>query len=164
MPSREILKSHLEIEELLHEETIGYLGLSMSDDPYVVPLNYAYVEGRILLHCATTGLKIDYLKKNQRVCFAVAKQSSEVRRHSQENPCHMDSDSVVCHGRARIVEDPLERKEVLNTFNRSFDADAEEIALETTNKCCAVVIEIAEMTGRRERKQGRTHWKFSFEE
>ena len=164
MQSREFLESRQEMEKLLREETIGYLGLSMGDDAYVVPLNYAYVEGRILFHCAMTGKKLDYLKRNQRVCFAVARQFSEVRRHAEGNSCHVDSDSVICYGRARIVEDLEERKEVLDTFNRCFLPDAEEIALETAKKCCAVVIEIIEMTGRRERKRERTYWKYSFEE
>ena len=58
MQSREFLESRQEMERLLREETIGYLGLSMGDDPYVVPLNYAYVDGRILFHCAMTGRKL----------------------------------------------------------------------------------------------------------
>ena len=164
MQSREFLESRQEMERLLREETIGYLGLSMGDNPYVVPLNYAYVDGRILFHCAMTGKKLDYLKRKQQVCFAVSRQSGEVRRHAEGNPCHVDSDSVICYGRARIVEDLEERKEVLDTFNRYFQPDAEEIALEEARKCCAVVIKIIEMTGRRERERECTYWKHSFEE
>ncbi len=164
MQSREFLESRLEMENILREETIGCLGLSMGDDPYVVPLNYAYVEGRILFHCAMEGKKLDYLKRNQRVCFAVARQFGEVRRHAEGNPCHVDSDSVVCYGSARIVEDLEERRGVLDTFYRCFLSDAEEIAVERAKKCCAVVIEIIEMTGRCERKGERTYWRYSFEE
>jgi len=40
MQSRDFNESRQEMEELLREETIGYLGLSMDDAPYVVPLNY----------------------------------------------------------------------------------------------------------------------------
>ncbi len=164
MQSREFLESRQEMERLLREETIGYLGLSMGDNPYVVPLNYAYVDGRILFHCAMTGKMLDYLKRNQQVCFAVGRQSGEVRRHAEGNPCHVGSDSVSCYARARIVEDLEERKEVLDTFNRCFRPDAEEIALEEARKCCAVVIKIIEMTGRRERERERTYWRYSFEE
>ena len=164
MQSRKFLESLEEMEKILHEETIGYLGLSMGNDPYVVPLNYAYVDGKILFHCAMTGQKLDYLKKNRRVCFTVARQFGEIRRHAEGNPCHVDSDSVICYGKARVPEDIEERKEVLNTFNRCFKPDAEEIPLKDVKKCCAVVIEITEMTGRRERKRQRTYWKYSFKE
>jgi nitroimidazol reductase NimA-like FMN-containing flavoprotein (pyridoxamine 5'-phosphate oxidase superfamily) len=164
MQSREFLESRQEMETLLREETVGYLGLSVADEPYVVPLNYGYVDGRILFHCAMTGKKLDCLKQNQRVCFTVGRQSGEVRRHAQGGACHVDSDSVICHGRARIVDDLEERREVLNTFNRCFRPDADDITLEAAEGCCAVVIEVSEMTGRRERDRERTYWQYSFEE
>jgi len=164
MQSREFLESRQEMENLLREETIGYLGLSMDDDPYVVPLNYAYVEGSILVHCAMTGKKLDYLQRNQQVCFTVGRQYGEVRRHAEGDPCHVDSHSVICFGKARNNEDLQKRKKALDTFNRCFQPDAEEISLELAEKCCAVEIKIIEMTGRRERERKRTYWRYSFEE
>ena len=163
MPSEKFIESREEMEKLLHEETIGYLGLSVDGNPYVVPLNYAYIEGRIVFHCAMTGKKLDYLKANPQVCFSVGRQSGEVRRHAEGTPCHVDSDSVICYGKARIIEDPEERKEALDSFNRSFQADAEAISLETAVKCCAVEIEITEMTGRQERERKRTYWRYRFD-
>ena len=153
-----------EMEQLLREETIGYLGLSVDDVPYVVPLNYAYAGGRILFHCATTGKKLDCLKRNPQVCFTVGRQAGEVRRHAGMDPCHVDSDSVICYGRARVIEDLNERKAALDTFNRSFTPDAASIELDAVAKCCAVVVEITEMTGRRERERERTYWTYRFDE
>ncbi len=163
MSSKEFQVSRKEMEEILLEETIGYLGLSVGGKPYVVPLNYAYVEGKILFHCALTGLKLDHLQENPQVCFTVGRQSGEVRRHSEADPCHVDSDSVICYGQARIVEDLEERKAVLDAFNRFYQPDAIEISLEAAQKCGAVEIEIAEMTGRRERERERTYWRYSFQ-
>ena len=51
MPSREFIESREEMERILSEETVGYLGLSMNGKPYVVPLNYGYVGGKISFHC-----------------------------------------------------------------------------------------------------------------
>jgi nitroimidazol reductase NimA-like FMN-containing flavoprotein (pyridoxamine 5'-phosphate oxidase superfamily) len=151
------------MEAILQEETIGYLGLSQAGQPYVVPLNYGYVDGRILFHCALTGMKLDYLRANPQVCFSVGRQSGEVRRHAEGDHCHVDSDSVICYGRARIIEDLQERKAALDAFNRCFRADAEGISLESAANCCAVEIQISEMTGRRERERGRTYWRYRFE-
>ena len=163
MSSREFRVSRVEMEQILQEETIGYLGLSVGGQPYVVPLNYGYVEGRILFHCALTGLKLDYLQENPQVCFTVGRQSGEVRRHAEGDPCHIDSESVICYGRARIIEDLGERKAVLDAFNRCFRPDAEGISPESIAKCGAVEIEIREMTGRRERERERTYWRYRFE-
>ena len=164
MQSREFIESRPEMEKLLREETIGCLGLSVDDHPYVVPLNYAYVDGRILFHCAMTGKKLDYVKRNQQVCFTVGRQFGEIRRHAEGDPCHVDSDSVICFGRARVIEGLEERKKALDTFNHCFQPDAKEISLKAAEKCCAVEIKITEMTGRRERERKRTYWRYSFEE
>jgi nitroimidazol reductase NimA-like FMN-containing flavoprotein (pyridoxamine 5'-phosphate oxidase superfamily) len=152
------------MEQILHQETIGYLGLAMEDQPYVVPLNYAYLEGRILFHCALGGKKLDYLRANPRVCFTVGRQSGEVRRHAEGDPCHVDSDSVICYGQARVIEDLAERKSALDAFHRCFRPDAAEISLDAASRCCAVEIRVAEMTGRREQAGECTYWKYSFGE
>ena len=163
MPSRKFNESQEEMERILREETSGYLGLSMDGMPYVVPLNYGYVEGRILFHCALTGKKLDYLRANPQVCFTVGRQSGRVRRHPQGAVCHVDNDSVICYGTARIVEDVEERRKILDAFNHCLQPDAEEITLEAASKCCAVEIKVTEMTGRQQREEGRTYWRYSFE-
>lgn len=163
MSSRKFKQSRVEIEQILCEETIGYLGVSVAEQPYVVPLNYAYVKGKILFHCALSGMKLDYLQENPRVCFTVGRQSGQVRRHPEGDPCDVDSDSVICYGRAHTIEDLEERKAALDAFNRCFRPDAEGISLEATANCCAVEMKIAEMTGRQEREGKRTYWRYRFD-
>jgi nitroimidazol reductase NimA-like FMN-containing flavoprotein (pyridoxamine 5'-phosphate oxidase superfamily) len=162
MTFKEFIESRQEMEQLLREQVIGFLGLSAAGNLYVVPLNYAYADGRITFHCALTGKKLDYIRANPDVCFTVARQSGQVRRHAEGDPCHVDSDSVICYGKARIIEDPLERQVVLNDFNRSFNPDAKDITLESAEKCGAVVIDVTEMTGRRERERETTYWRHAF--
>ena len=162
MSPKDFIESREEIEEILKQETIGYLGLSTDGMPYVVPLNYGYIGGKVIFHCGLTGKKLDYLKANPRVCFTVGRQSGEVRRHGTGDPCHVDSDSVICYGEARVIEDLDERKVALDTFNRCYQEDAEEISLEEASECYAVEIEISEMTGRQEREQKSTYWRYGF--
>ena len=152
------------MEQILREETVGYLGLSMDGMPYVVPLNYGYVEGKILFHCALSGQKLDYLRANPQVCFTVGRQSGKVVRHPQGALCHVENDSVICYGLARIIERVEERREILNTFNRCFQPDAPEITLKAASKCYAVEIKITEMTGRRQRDKEHTYWRYGFEQ
>lgn len=164
MADREWIESRDEMERILRQETIGYLGLSNDGDAYIVPLNYGYVEGRILFHCSLTGKKLDYIRANPNVCFSVGRQSGAIQRHAEGNPCHVDSESVLCYGRARIIEDLEERQAVLNEFNYCFRPEASAITLEAAQGCAAVEIRIAEMTGRRERQENkeRTYWRWSF--
>ena len=163
MPSKKIINSREEMEKILHEETMGFLGLCMDGMPYVVPLTYAYVEGRILFHCALKGKKLDYIKANPQICFTVGKQFGEICHHPQGARCRSSHDSVICYGVARVIENTEERWEALNKFNRSFQPDAKEIPLKAISKCCAVEIRITEMTGRRQRKGTEwTHWEYDF--
>lgn len=157
----EFIESREEMEALLHEIPFGCLGLVQGGKPYVIPLNYAYVDGWLLFHCALEGQKLDAIASNPAVCFTVARQHGDVARHSK-NVCHPDSESVVCYGTARVVEDLAERTEVLNAFNRSFRPDADPIPAERVANCAAVEIVLTEMTGRREQGQKVTCWRYRF--
>jgi len=155
------IESRAEMEQILREEVLGYLGLAGEEQPYVVPLNYAYAAGRILFHCALTGQKLDAIRRNPRVCFTVGRQTGEVRDHGG-SPCHVDSDSVICYGRARLLDELSERAAALNAFNRRYRPDAPDVPQERVEQCMAVEITIAEMTGRQERDRRRTYWRSTF--
>jgi nitroimidazol reductase NimA-like FMN-containing flavoprotein (pyridoxamine 5'-phosphate oxidase superfamily) len=158
------VESREEMEAILREMSLGFLGMAAAEEPYVVPLNYAYIDGKILFHCALAGKKLDQLAANPTVCFTVARQFGAVRRHEQGDPCHMDNDSVVCYGTARVIQDAQERTSTLNAFHRYYRPDAEELAPERTEGCAVVEIAVAEMTGRRERERKLTCWRYRFQE
>ena len=162
MGEQGFIESQNEMERLLREEEIGYLGLSLNGKSYVVPLNYHYGGGKIWFHCGFKGKKLYYLKGNPEVCFVVGRQAGWVREHAGGNPCHIDSDSVICYGKGRVIDDMAEREIALNAFNRRFRPDAADIAQERVRNCCVVEIAISEMTGRQERERKRTCWHHSF--
>jgi len=72
MEEQGFIESREEMEELLREEEIGYLGLSLDGEPYVVPLNYSYADGKIYFHCGLKGKKLVCMTANPQVCFTVA--------------------------------------------------------------------------------------------
>ena len=148
-----------EMEAILQEESWGCLGLCMEGKPYVLPIHHAYVDGKNLFHCALKGQKLDYIRANPQVCFTVARQSGTVRDHHGGTRCHVDCDSVICTGTARIVEDLGERADVLNAFNRAFKPDAEDLSMERVRDCAAVEITVTEMPGRREGYASLTLWR-----
>ncbi len=160
MTDHEFVESRVEMEEILRREVWGCLGLCADGRPYVVPVNYAYLDGRIVFHCALEGEKLDCIRGNPNVCFTVACQSGEVSDHPGGKQCHVDCDSVICRGTGRIVEDLEERAGVLNAFNRAFRPEAGDLAAERVAGCAAVEITIREMTGRRERGEERTFWRY----
>jgi len=162
MEEQGFIESRDEMEKMLKEEEIGYLGVSLDGKPYVVPLNYSYGNGKIFFHCSFKGKKLDYLRENPLVCFTVARQPGRVREHAGGNPCHVDSDSVICYGKARVMEDVDEREVALNLFNRRFRPEAADVPRERVQSCCVVEVAVHEMTGRRERERKRTCWRYIF--
>ncbi len=157
--TEEFIDSTQEMEKLLSEERVGYLGMSSADSPYVVPLTYGYNEGKIIFHCALTGTKLDILRKNPNVCFTVSRHFGAMVPHPQGAQCHVNSDSVICYGKARIIDDIHERQAILNRFNHCLQPGAREITLEEVERCYAVEIAVAEMTGRTQRNAVCTWWK-----
>jgi nitroimidazol reductase NimA-like FMN-containing flavoprotein (pyridoxamine 5'-phosphate oxidase superfamily) len=157
--ARTFVESRKEMEKILTEEHVGYLGLSKDGMPYVVPVTFGYANGRILFHCSLEGKKLDYIRTNPQVCFTVARYFGEMVSHPQGASCHADSDCVVCYGVARIIDDAEERCRILNIFNRCLQPRAIEIAQAEVETCSAVEIRIDEMTGREERNSRCTYWK-----
>ncbi len=82
-----------EMEELVSRNNVGRLGLSVNDEPYVVPVSYAYHEGKIYFH-SRKGKKTEYLEKNPRVCF----QIDEVYENGSWK-------SVIIYGKAKFIKD-----------------------------------------------------------
>ena len=155
-----------EMEAILTGNGLGFLGMVDGSTPYVIPLNYSYHEGgKIYFHCALIGKKLELIRKSPHVTLTVARQLRPVMRHEYRNPCHLDSESVVCSGTARILDDPTERRGKLNEFNHFFrptGPKSEEITEEQARGCLVVEIQVREMTGRRELDRQRTYWRWRF--
>jgi len=158
---RNFIDSTEDMEKLLREETVGYLGLAENDRPYVVPITYGYSEKRIIFHGGLEGKKLEIIKINPNVCFTVSRHYGVMVDHPQGAKCHADSDSVICFGKARIIEDVKEKCQLLNIFNTCIQPNAREITDEEVGSCSAVVITIETMTGRTERNSKCTYWKWT---
>ena len=90
------------LDALLARGDIGHLGLVDAGRPYVVPLNYAYAEGRIYFHSAPEGRKIAAMRANPQVCFQVEEHYGTVHSN-RARPHSSHYASVMAFGSARIV-------------------------------------------------------------
>jgi nitroimidazol reductase NimA-like FMN-containing flavoprotein (pyridoxamine 5'-phosphate oxidase superfamily) len=95
------LLSNDEALAILERNSSGVLAVSGDEGyPYAVPLNYAYVDGCIFIHCAGSGHKIDGIKTNSKVSFAVV--DSEEVSPEEFNTYYK---SVIAFGKARLLSD-----------------------------------------------------------
>jgi hypothetical protein len=82
--------------ELLESTNFGHLGCAGDDQPYVVPMHYAF-DGENIYFLTKEGMKTALLENNPKVCLQVEKIKDE--RHWQ---------SVVLLGKAELLTDAEE--------------------------------------------------------
>lgn len=111
--------SSREMELLLERMPVGRLALMTEDGPYVVSVNYLLLESSIYFHSGYGGRKMDALRADPRVCFLVDDVGPQVL---SDKGCEISQiyESVVCFGRAEIVEDPDAKREILGKMVRKF--------------------------------------------
>jgi hypothetical protein len=96
MPVREMTSE--ETEQFLTCARVGRLGLSLNHEPYVVPVGYAYGEGKVFFHTCCKGLKMEALRQSVHVCFEVDETLSDSSMYK----------SVIMFGTAKIIDDKEE--------------------------------------------------------
>lgn len=89
--------------------------------PYTVPINYVYREGKLFLHSALTGHKIDAIRANDKVSLCVVDADDVV---AAEYTTYFRS--VVAFGRARIIEDEAEKMASLRLIGDKYNPHQDE--------------------------------------
>ena len=111
-----------EIRHILDTGKVLHLGLSVNDDPYVVPMNYGYTleEGKLViyLHSAVRGKKLDMVQANPKVFFSI---DCDRMPFEGRVPCQygMVYSSIMGRGTATLVEDPEAKMEAMSIFMKS---------------------------------------------
>ena len=101
------------IEAVIRRARVCRVAMCDGDVPYVVPMSFGYRDGRVWLHCAAEGRKIDILRVNDRVCFEVDLDHA-TNRGEESCGWNLRYRSVIGFGRARIVEDEAGKREGLD--------------------------------------------------
>ena len=105
------------LERILDQARVCRLGLVAEGPegpaPYVVPVFFACRDGRLYVHCAQEGRKLDLLAANPRVCVEVDELRAIV---PAEKPCAFSSmfRSIIASGTASQVLDPDAKREALD--------------------------------------------------
>lgn len=116
------IEDQKEIEGILDDALVGRLGLSDDGEPYVVPLNFVYSDGRIIFHTGIEGRKLEVLQKNPKVCFEVDELTEVVV--NEEAACFSTAyyRSVIAFGTARALESNDEKLEALDGLMKKYAA------------------------------------------
>jgi nitroimidazol reductase NimA-like FMN-containing flavoprotein (pyridoxamine 5'-phosphate oxidase superfamily) len=146
-----------DMENILNRADVGRIALFDGTMPYIIPLNFIYTDGKIVFHCAWEGRKLDIISMNPNCCFEVDEFVGEVGYH-YESRCHLDYDSVLAFGCARIEDNDETKVKLLQLLSEKYDElynkpvseGGTRFTREQVTECCCVIIDVFELTGRRE--------------
>lgn len=144
-----------EIELFLTCARVGRLGLCVDDAPYIVPVGYVYVDGKIAFHTCKRGLKMAAIRRNPNVCFEVDEAVSDISMYK----------SVIIQGRVEVLEDPenmkpylqklIDKYRVPEPFEKYMSKPGRNVEKEL-REVCICLITPTKITGKRYVKKGNT--------
>jgi hypothetical protein len=147
------------MEALLHSALIGRVGVIANDEPYVVPMNFAYEDSKVYIHGANQGRLIEAIQQNPRICFEI---DEFVATLPHPVLCEFDTAyaSVICYGDARVIDDLTERTDALKVVARKYSPNSQADGLrEDTVKdfeggfgarTAVIEIKVDSMTGKKQ--------------
>jgi nitroimidazol reductase NimA-like FMN-containing flavoprotein (pyridoxamine 5'-phosphate oxidase superfamily) len=105
--------------EIITKGSYGVLSTIGADGyPYGVPLNYTYFDNCICFHCAQEGHKLDNINFNNNVSFCVVTKSDVLSNEFDTN-----YESAIAFGKATMVTDDSEKKDILLSVLNKYSAD-----------------------------------------
>ena len=112
---KRIITDIKEIDDIINKTKVIFVGMSVNNEPYVLPFNFGYKDRTFYIHGAPEGKKIDYLKTNSRVCISLETDSKlHVRHETMACSYSMTYESIVAYGKAEFIEDYDEKIQAMN--------------------------------------------------
>lgn len=145
-----IITDSAEMEQIISECQICFVGFATPDNiPYVLPMNFAYHEGQIILHSAPFGTHQQILESNNRVCITFCTEGKLVYQH-QDVACsyRMDSKSVICKATIRFEENLEQKEELLNIFMKKYSDKTFKYSLPALRNVKIWIADVHEMTAK----------------
>jgi len=143
------IKDPEEIEAILQAAPVCRIAMASDNQPYIVPVNFAVSGGHLYFHCATSGRKIDILRKNNAVCFEVDLPGDLV---TGKAVCSwgMKYKSVIGFGQAYFIEGADEKIKALNILmNKYSGRDSYAFANDALDKVLVIGVRIQTMSGKK---------------
>lgn len=134
-----------EVEGILFREETGYIATCGDDaQPMATPVNYIYKDGRIIIHCALTGRKLDNIARNPKVGFTVA---TDISIDRAEMTTYYSS--VMIEGFARVVTDEGEKRSAIRDLTERLAGSGEECDDTGIRRTAILIVEIGSMCGKK---------------
>jgi nitroimidazol reductase NimA-like FMN-containing flavoprotein (pyridoxamine 5'-phosphate oxidase superfamily) len=145
MSDREMTKE--QSIDLLKRGEYGILStIDSENNPYGVPLSYAYADNLLYFHGAKEGTKLDNIINNNSVCFTVVGKTNVLPEKFSTK-----YESVIVFGKGVIVtgdEKVKGLREIIRKYSPEFFSQGEEYIERAKDKTTVIKIEIIDFSGK----------------
>ena len=138
-----------EIATVMHKATVCRIALVDGNCPYIFPVNFVVHDNYLYFHSSPEGRKIDILRRNSQVCFAIDIDTETV---PGDLPCSWGTRyrSVIGFGRASFLETTEEKQQALDYLVEKY-AGVNEFSykVEALEKVAVLRVSIEKITGKK---------------
>ncbi|RCX18371.1 hypothetical protein DFR58_105135 [Anaerobacterium chartisolvens] len=137
------------INDILNKSEVIRLAMVDDGSPYLVAMNYAYVDSCLYMHSAKEGRKIDILSKNNKVAFQTDTGVEPVMKE-EACSCSIRYLSVFGTGKAILIDEKKEKVKALDAIMTKHTGGVEfEYPDKVLGKTMIIKVEIESLTGKK---------------
>jgi len=114
-----------EMINIINECDVVHIGMSVDNVPYIVPLNFGFVNNTFYFHGDKEGRKMDMIKANPKVCFELDTDHVLIGESDRACDWTMKYASIMGNGTMVIVEDWVEKREALNILMKQYGGESD---------------------------------------
>ena len=134
--------------EIMERNTAGVLAVKDDEGyPYAVPISYVYADGKVYMHSAKEGHKVDAGKNYDKASFCVIDKDQIV---PEEYTTYFRS--AIAFGKVRLIEEGEEKQRAIELLGRKYNPNGTEDLQRTIEKedprFVIIALDIEHMTGK----------------
>ena len=132
---------------IIENAQVCRLAMADGNKPYMVPLCFGYENQTLFFHSALKGRKIDFLRKNPRVCFEF---EAAVETVPAEEACSwgMQYKSVIGFGQAEFINDTDDKRRALDIIMAQYSDQIYQFPDDKLKATAVFKVEIDRMSGK----------------
>lgn len=138
-----------EIEDVMRRALVCRVAMCDNGVPYCVPVSFGYCDGRIYIHSAKEGRKMEVLRTNRLVCFELEVDVELIRTGSRPCDWTMGYRSVIGLAEAHFVTDREEKRRALSCIVRHYSGENYDFSEEELESVEVIRLDIIEVSGKR---------------
>lgn len=130
---------------LLQKAEVMTLAFHAEEYPYVLPVNFVFLDGNLYFHCAQKGYKLQCMQKNPRIGFSVYEVLEIDREHATTR-----YNSICGQGLAEPVLNREEKQAALSALAKKYRSNCKlPVQGNMLEKTAVIRISITVLSGKR---------------